>query len=173
MVERLYYNDSFLSKFHAHVTDVRELSRTAGQSLWQLALDRSAFYPTSGGQPFDRGTLLAEARSGATLEIPVLDVQEEDSGEIWHFTEKPLAAGTAIEASIDWPRRLDHMQQHSGQHLLSAVFAKEIGAITVSFHLGEESSTVDLVTDVVTAATLERIEKQVNELIAEDRKISA
>jgi len=172
MVERLYYNDSFLSKFRAHVTDVRELSRTAGQSLWQLALDRSAFYPTSGGQPFDRGTLLAEARSGATLEIPVLDVQEEESGEVWHFTEKPLAAGTAIEASIDWPRRLDHMQQHSGQHLLSAVFAKEIGAMTVSFHLGEESSTVDLVTDAVTAATLERIEKKVNELIAEGRRIS-
>ena len=74
MVDRLYYDDSFLSKFHAHVTDVREVSRIAGQSVWQLALDRSAFYPTSGGQPFDRGTLLAEARSGATLEIPVLDV---------------------------------------------------------------------------------------------------
>jgi alanyl-tRNA synthetase len=173
MVERLYYNDSFLSKFHAHVTDVREVSRIAGQSLWQLALDRSAFYPTSGGQPFDRGTLLAEARSGATLEIPILDVQEEESGEVWHFTEKPLAAGTAVEAAIDWPRRLDHMQQHSGQHLLSAVFAKELGAMTVSFHLGEESSTIDLASDVVTATSLERIEKKVNELIAEGREISA
>ena len=92
---------------------------------------------------------------------------------MWHFTEKPLAAGTGIEATIDWTRRLDHMQQHSGQHLLSAVFAKELGATTVSFHLGEESSTIDLVTDVVTSASLERVEKKVNELIAEGRKISA
>src|SRR5664279_3303205 len=140
MVERLYYSDSFLSGFPATITDVREVSRVGGQSLWQLALDRTAFYPTSGGQPNDTGSLLAASRSGTTIEVAVLDVQEDESGEIWHYTEKPLGTGTEVEASIDWVRRMDHMQQHSGQHLLSAVFATELQAMTVSFHLGEEIS---------------------------------
>ncbi|HVJ07096.1 MAG TPA: alanine--tRNA ligase-related protein [Acidisarcina sp.] len=173
MVERLYYTDSFLSRFPARVTDVREVSRTAGQSLWQLALDRTAFYPTSGGQPNDTGTLLAASRSGATLEVPVLDVQEDESGEVWHFTEKPLASGTQVEAVIDWPRRLDHMQQHSGQHLLSAVFAAEFEARTVSFHLGEESSTIDLAAENISSTGLEKVEQIANAMIAEDRRISA
>ncbi len=173
MVERLYYTDSFLSGFRATVTDVREVSRAGGQSIWQLALDRTAFYPTSGGQPYDTGSLLAASRSGTTIEVAVLDVQEDESGEVWHYTEKPLAAGTEVEASIDWVRRMDHMQQHSGQHLLSAVFATEMQAMTVSFHLGEESSTIDLECSGVTAADLERMERRANELIAEDRLISA
>lgn len=173
MVERLYYTDSFLSRFRARVTDVREVSRTAGQSLWQLALDRTAFYPTSGGQPFDTGSLIAASRSGATIEVAILDVQEDENGEVWHSTEKPLAAGTEVEASIDWTRRMDHMQQHSGQHLLSAVFAAELQAMTVSFHLGEESSTIDLATDALTPTDLERVERLANRLIAEDRVISS
>jgi alanyl-tRNA synthetase len=173
MVERLYHTDSFISKFRGRVTDVREVSRAAGQSLWQLALDRTAFYPTSGGQPFDTGSLVAASRSGATIKVAILDVQEEESGEVWHYTEKPLAAGTEVEASIDWSRRLDHMQQHSGQHLLSAVFAAELQAMTVSFHLGEESSTIDLATDGVASSAIERVERLANQLIAEDRMISA
>jgi alanyl-tRNA synthetase len=173
MAERLYYTDSFLSGFHARVSDVREVSRTAGQSLWQIALDRTAFYPTSGGQPFDTGSLLAASRSGATIEVPVLDVQEEESGEVWHFTEKPLAAGTEVEASINWTRRFDHMQQHTGQHLLSAVFMQELGAKTISFHLGEESSTIDLAYEGLTHHSLERIEDLVNERIADDLAIAA
>lgn len=173
MTERLYYSDSFLSSFQARVTDVREVSHTAGQSLWQLALDRTAFYPSSGGQPFDTGSLVAVSRSGTTIEVPILEVQEEQSGEVWHFTEKPLAAGTEVEAAIDWTRRLEHMQQHSGQHLLSAVFAAELQALTVSFHLGEESSTVDLAAEGITSAGLERVERVANGIIAEDRLISA
>jgi len=173
MVDRLYYTDSFLAGFRASVTDVREVSRTGGQSVWQLALDRTAFYPTSGGQPYDTGSLLAASRSGTTIEVAVLDVQEDERGEIWHYTEKPLAAGTEVQASIDWVRRMDHMQQHSGQHLLSAVFATEMQAMTVSFHLGEEISTIDLACDGVTPADLERMERRANELIAEDRLISA
>ena len=177
MAERLYYTDSFLSSFPARVTDVREVSRTAGQSLWQLALDRTAFYPASGGQPSDTGSIVAASRSGTTIEVPVLDVQEsdvqEESGEVWHFTEKPLAAGTEVKAAINWTRRLDHMQQHSGQHLLSAVFAAELQALTVSFHLGEESSTIDLTSEGITPAGLERVELVANGIIAEDRTISA
>lgn len=173
MAERLYYSDPFLSAFRARVSDVREASRISGQSLWQLALDRTAFYPTGGGQPFDTGSLLAASRSGATIQVAVLDVQEEENGEVWHLTEKPLAAGTEVEAAIDWTRRLDHMQQHSGQHLLSAVFARELQAMTVSFHLGEESSTIDLAVEGLTAAALERPERLANRIIAEDRKISA
>ena len=173
MAERLYYTDSFLSSFPARVTDVREVSRTADQSLWQLALDRTAFYPASGGQPSDTGSIVAASRSGTTIEVAVLDVQEEESGEVWHFTEKPLAAGTEVKGAIDWTRRLDHMQQHSGQHLLSAVFAAELQALTVSFHLGDESSTIDLTAESITPAGWERVELVANQIIAEDRAISA
>jgi alanyl-tRNA synthetase len=169
MVERLYYSDSFLRNFTAKVTDIRELSRTDGQSVWQVALDRSAFYPTSGGQPHDLGVLQAKSRSGAVLEVPVIAVEEDEHGEVWHQTLKPLLAGTEVHGEIDWGRRLDHMQQHSGQHLLSAVFAKEMHARTVSFHLGETSSTIDLVIETLSPHSLERVERIANELIAEDR----
>ena len=171
-VERLYYFDSFLQKFSARVTDIRELSRTDGQSVWQVALDRSAFYPTSGGQPHDVGFLRATSRNGAVLEVPVIAVEEDEHGEVWHQTLKPLLAGTEVSGEIDWKRRLDHMQQHSGQHLLSAVFARELHTQTVSFHLGDASSTIDLAVDAVAAHSLERVERIVNELIAEDRLVS-
>ncbi len=151
--------------------DIRELSRTEGQSTWQIALDRTAFYPTSGGQPFDTGMLRAASRSGAVLEIPVLEVEEDESGRIWHATQKPIAASTEVEGTIDWERRRDHMQQHSGQHLLSAVFARELQAHTVSFHLGEETSTIDLDTTAIAHSSFERIEKIANEIIAENRPL--
>src|ERR1700691_1107209 len=123
--ERLYYADSFLKSFSATVTDVREVSRSDGESVWQLALDRTAFYPTSGGQPHDTGILRAVSRGGASLDIPVESVEEGEGDVVWHFVRKPLTAGTAVEGEIDWDRRLDHMQQHTGQHLLSAVFQRE------------------------------------------------
>jgi alanyl-tRNA synthetase len=118
------------------------------------------------------------ARSGATLDVPVVGVEEDDvvvgkggvdnGGEVWHVTNKPLLAGTQVTGSIDWARRLDHMQQHSGQHLLSAICARELCGATVSFHLGEDVSTVDLATDALRATDLERIEQLVNLAIAED-----
>lgn len=151
--------------------DIRELSRTEGQSIWQISLDRTAFYPTSGGQPFDTGMLRAASRSGAVLEIPVLEVEEDESGSIWHATQKPIAAATEVEGIIDWERRRDHMQQHSGQHLLSAVFARELHAHTVSFHLGEETSTIDLDVTAIAHASFERVERIVNEIIAENRPV--
>ena len=137
--ERLYYADSSLISFDAQVTDIRERSREHGQSLWQIALDRTAFYPTSGGQPHDRGTLSATAPSGKTLEAPIQDVEEDENGEVWHLTTKPLARRhRRATAPSTGRRRFDHMQQHSGQHLLSAIFYRELGALTVSFHLGEQ-----------------------------------
>jgi alanyl-tRNA synthetase len=172
MAERFYYSDSFLKTFEAEVVDIREHARREGGSEWRLALDRTAFYPTSGGQPHDVGTLRAVSRSGATLNVPVLSVEEDEAGEVWHATAKPLLAGTKVTGDIDWPRRLDHMQQHSGQHLLSAICARELGAVTVSFHLGDDQSTIDLATDSLKAADLERIEELVNLAIAEDLPVS-
>src|SRR5271170_1163852 len=172
MADRLYYGNSFLTGFDAVVTDIRLVSRTGGEALWQLALDRSAFYPTSGGQPYDKGTLAATSRNGAVLEVPVDEVEEDENGEVWHFTAKPLAAGTPVHAAIDWERRFDHMQQHSGQHLLSAIFSRELVAHTVSFHLGDESSTIDLDTASIAHASLERTERLANQIIAEDRPLS-
>src|SRR5271155_253436 len=172
MVERLYYGDSFLTNFDAVVTDIRLVSRTGGEALWQVALNRSAFYPTSGGQPFDKGNLTATSRTGAVLEIPIDEVAEDEQGEVWHYTAKPLVAGTQVHAAIDWERRLDHMQQHSGQHLLSAIFSRELSAHTVSFHLGDESSTIDLNTASIAHASLERVERLANEVIAQDRPVT-
>jgi alanyl-tRNA synthetase len=174
--ERLYYADSALTHFTATVTDIRERSRTAGASLWQIALDRSAFYPTSGGQPHDTGTLAATAPSGARLETPIVDVEEDEHGELWHLTPKPLLAGTQIEGRIDWARRLDHMQQHSGQHLLSALFYQELGALTVSFHLGDTVSTIDLNLAPNMAAlppsALANIEELANAIVSEARPVA-
>lgn len=172
MTERLYFRDSFLTDFEAVVTEVQELSRAQGRSLWRLALDRSAFYPTSGGQPHDSGRLIAVARSGAGLIAEISDVTEDEQGEIWHHTEKPLLAGTRVRGAIDMERRLDHLQQHSGQHLLSAAFFRVAGAPTVSFHLGEAVSTIDLATGALGEETMHEVERLVNRIIAEDRLVS-
>lgn len=173
MTDRLYYADSFLRDFAAKVADVRESSRVEGVSIWQVALDRSAFYPTSGGQPCDTGALTAHSRGGAVLEAPIESVEEDEQGTVWHYTRKPLAAGTEVRGAIDWTRRLDHIQQHSGQHLLSAVFARELNAQTVSFHLGEAASHIDLATGPIAHHSLERVERVANELIAENRAVTA
>ena len=172
MSERLYYADPSLAFFEAHVSDIREVSRSEGRSLWQIALDRSAFYPTSGGQPHDTGMLTATSSGGAVLEAPILAVEEDDQGEVWHTTPKPLLAGTAVRGYVDWSRRRDHMQQHSGQHLLSAVLYRQLGAPTVSFHLGEMTSTIDLAREGISLAELEHVEDAVNEIIAEDRAVT-
>ena len=127
MTERLYYHDSYIREFQARVT---------GSSLDQRAvyLDRSAFYPSSGGQPHDLGSLGG---------IPVLDVVDEGD-RVAHVLSSPWAGSEDVSGSIDWSRRLDHMQQHTGQHLLSALFAEVLGIETVSFHLGPDSSTIEL-----------------------------
>ena len=170
--ERLYYEDSFLKSFSATVTDIREVSRGEGESVWQVALDRTAFYPTSGGQPFDVGVLRAMSRGGTGLDVLVEGVEEDEAGEVWHFVRKPVSAGTQVEGEVDWDRRLDHMQQHTGQHVLSAVFLRELQAPTVSFHLGDTSSTIDIATGPVPAHSLDRVERLVNRIIAEDHPVT-
>src|SRR6202046_3990115 len=172
MSDRLYYADPSLASFDAHVSDIREVSRTQGKSLWQIALDRSAFYPTSGGQPHDTGVLTATSSGGALLEAPILAVEEDDQGEVWHTTPKPLLAGTLVRGYVDWSRRRDHMQQHSGQHLLSAVVYCQLGAATVSFHLGAMTSTIYLAREALSQEESERVEYAVNEIIADDRAVT-
>jgi alanyl-tRNA synthetase len=164
--DRLYYSDSFLRTFNGAVTDVREFAGSHGDSIWQVALDRTAFYPTSGGQPFDTGLLRT-----AVLELSVEQVEEDEQGAVWHFVRKPLAPGTQINGQIDWERRFDHMQQDTGQHLLSAIFLQELHAATVSFHLGEKTSTIDLTAASLTPHSLEGVERSANEIIGEDRPV--
>jgi alanyl-tRNA synthetase len=172
MADRLYYADPSLTIFDARVFESREAPRSEGRSLWQIILDRTAFYPTSGGQPHDTGMLTAMLPGGDREDVPVLAVEEDEQGEVWHTTPRALAPGTVVRGFIDWSRRRDHMQQHSGQHLLSAVIYKLLGAPTVSFHLGEMTSTIDISRDGITEEDLERVEEQVNELIAENRAVT-
>jgi alanyl-tRNA synthetase len=172
MSDRLYYTDPSLVSFDAEVSDIRLVSRNEGRALWQISLNRSAFYPTSGGQPHDTGTLTATSSGGALLEAPILAVEEDEDGEVWHTTPKPLLAGTPVRGHIDTHRRCDHMQQHSGQHLLSAVIYRQLGAPTVSFHLGEMSSTIDIARETISPDELEKVEDAVNEIIAENRPVT-
>lgn len=157
MTERLYYDDSFLREFDAQV-----LACEPDGARWRVRLDRSAFYPTSGGQPFDTGKL------GHANVVEVLDAEND---EIMHFTDQSVAAG-AVRAVIDWPRRFDHMQQHTAQHMLSAAFIELFKFQTVSFHLGREISTIDLAAPSITPRQLEEAERRVNEIIFDDRSIA-
>ncbi len=151
---RLYFDDSYLRRFAAHVVATRGS---------QVALDRSAFYPEGGGQPPDHGMLGG---------VPVIDVQVDDDGIVWHTLSGPLDTDEVI-GTIDWPRRLDHMQQHHGQHLLSAAFEELFQLPTVSFHLGAESSTIDLLAATLSPAEVEAVEARVNQVIWEDRPVTA
>lgn len=180
VAERLYY-DSPTLEFTATITDIRLVSTERGETgektqIWQVALDRTAFYPESGGQPWDTGVLIATARSGATLEVPVERVEEDETGEVWHYLRKPLVEGTAVLGRIDAERRRYHMQQHSGQHLLSAVFLGQLGGRTVSFRLGQESSTIDLALPEgvasLTEMQMQAVEAKVNRLVFEDRPLT-
>lgn len=170
--ERLYYSDSFLTKFTGTVNGATEAEDNNGQRIWQLSLDRTAFYPTSGGQPFDTGVLRAASQNGSAQEIPVEQVEEDEDGVVWHFVRQSLPPGTPVEGRIDWDRRFDHMQQHTGQHLLSAVFLRQLQLPTVSFHLGECLSTIDLSGGRLANDDLERVERIANEIIGEDRPVT-
>ncbi len=170
MTDRLYYTDSFLQEFEARVMAVAgEAGRVA------VTLDRSAFYPTSGGQVFDTGWLELLGDTNGTERLLVKEVTEDEtSGDIVHILESEAAAlraGAAVRGTIDAGRRRDHMQQHSGQHVLSAGFEKLYGFATVSFHMGDESCTIDLATDAVSPKQLKAAERLANEVIAEDRPV--
>lgn len=156
MTQRLYYTDSYLTAFDAHIVEVRPAA-----SRYYLYLDRTTFYPSSGGQPFDTG------RIGSAAVVDVLDEEER----IAHVSEHPAAAGP-VRCEVDWARRFDHMQQHSGQHLLSSVLEELFRYRTVSFHLGAETSTIDLETPDLTAAQIEAAETRANALVFDDRPIT-
>src|SRR5689334_2336746 len=154
MTERLYYTDSYLREFSAQIVE-----RSSDGAV--VYLDRTAFYPSSGGQPFD---------TGAIAGVPVVDVVDE-ADRIAHHLSGPVAEG-AVECSIDWNRRFDHMQQHSGQHLLSAVFEETFHLKTVSFHLGAESATIDLEGGDVNQQTAVEVERRANQIVAENRPLA-
>jgi alanyl-tRNA synthetase len=155
VTERLYYTDPYLTEFDAQVVSVRDVDGRAG-----LVLDRTAFYPTSGGQPFDTGQL------GGRPVIEVLD----DEAEIVHVIEG-AAPGGALTGRIDWPRRFEHMQQHTGQHLLSAAIDQVCGVRTESFHLGGVSATIDLAREL-TLAEIAEAEDLANTVVWEDRPVA-
>lgn len=130
MTDRLYYDNSYLVEFDARVLEAR---MDAGKIL--VRLDRSAFYPTSGGQPFDTGEI-----SGAK----VVDVFVDGAGEVWHEVTHPLSEGACVHGKIDWARRFDHMQQHAGEHILAGAVHRLLGGHTVGLHLGREDSSIDV-----------------------------
>ena len=154
MTERLYYTDSYLREFTARIVERSADGRT-------VYLDRTAFYPASGGQPCD---------SGAIAGVPVVEVADEGE-RIAHHLARPLDSGP-VDCAIDWGRRFDHMQQHTGQHLLSAVFEEWFGLHTVSFHLGAESSTIDLEGGAMEPGTVLDAERRANDIVFENRPVA-
>ena len=180
MTDRLYYTDPYLRAFDATIARVdRRDDRLV------VTLDRTAFYPTSGGQPFDTGRLGP---------LRVVDVVDEEDGSIAHVVEPStlnaepgttnpvrrtnLEPGTlnpepgqVVRCEIDWARRFDHMQQHSGQHVLSAAFDTLFGVPTLSFHLGGAVSTIDLAREMLTAE-IAAAEAEANRIVWEDRPVA-
>jgi alanyl-tRNA synthetase len=167
MTQRLYYSDSYRRSFDGKVITaepVADLRQGYGGQAGQTAvvLDQTAFYPTSGGQPFDTGTL-----GGAA----VTDVIDGDDGVITHVVSGTLRPGEVVTGEIDWARRFDHMQQHTGQHVLSAAFDRLFGVRTESFHMGQLSATIDLAREV-SAGEIAKAEDDANRVVWEDRPVT-
>jgi alanyl-tRNA synthetase len=152
---RLFFEDVGMLEFEARVIERR---------LWEgkpaVILDQTAFYAESGGQPWDLGTIAG---------VPVLKVVE-DGAAIVHVLERPVA-GEAVCGSIDGPRRFDHMQQHTGQHVLSQAFLEVINGETRSFHMGETSSTLEIGIAAASDETLDRVERKANAVVFQDRPV--
>jgi len=164
VTERLYYHDSFLHEFDAQVEEV-----VSADSRQAIVLDRTAFYPTSGGQVFDTGWILSGANK-----LRVTEVVEKDDGTILHVFEAPpqLEKGSRVHGQIDIDRRRDHMQQHSGQHVLSAALIQLFNMPTVSFHMGDESCSIDLDTKNLTSNQVEQAETLANEVVMQTRTVA-
>lgn len=156
MTLRLYYEDAYRTEFDAQI--VRLIPGKKGTS--GIILNQTCFYPTSGGQPCDHGVLDFQ---------PVFDVVEE-GGEIVHWITGKLE-GPTVHGRIIWPRRFDHMQQHTGQHILSQAFLKLCGAQTISFHLGEETATIDLDRAILEADEAAKVEDLANEIVFANRPV--
>jgi alanyl-tRNA synthetase len=167
MTDRLYYSNPYLREFDATVRRVAERDGRVA-----VELDRTAFYPTSGGQPFDTGTLGP---------FRVVDVVDDDDGTVWHGVESDAPgpasgvpgpeAGHPIQGRIDWERRFDHMQQHTGQHVLSAAFERLFHVRTISFHMGTEASTIDLAHET-SPAQIDAAEQAANAVVWDDRPVT-
>src|SRR3974377_2225228 len=162
---RLYYDDSYMRTFSARVLgcgQTQPVSLPSGPHIaWEVELDQTAFYPTSGGQPNDIGCI-GEAK--------ILDVRVGDD-VVLHIVDREVPL-EEVRGSIDWPRRFDHMQQHTGQHLLSAIFQGCYGLPTVSFHLGTDLCTIDLRGPEADAGVLEGAQRAANQIIFEDRPVN-
>lgn len=161
MTERLYYADPYQTRFTARVVE-----KLTWENHPAVILDRTAFYPTSGGQPADRGTL------GGTAVVDVVEREADDWNEraVVHLLSDPIPSDEVV-GEVDWERRFDHMQQHTGQHVLSATFERVLGAATVGFHLGESSSTIDVdVADLEMRQVLP-VEALANEVVWDDRPL--
>ena len=130
ITERLYYDDAYLTEFDARVAEARP-------DGW-VALDRSAFYPTSGGQPYDTGVLEWDDQSVAVTDVEVKD------GVVWHRIDGALAVGQRVHGRVDWARRFEHMQQHAADHMLAGAAWELYGGVTIGLHLGKEDSTIDM-----------------------------
>ncbi|MBR3765177.1 MAG: hypothetical protein IKK57_11605 [Clostridia bacterium] len=158
MTHRLYYDAPYLTEFNARVL----VSRPSGDA-WEVLLNQSAFYPTSGGQPFDTGTL------GAAR---VTDVNVTDGGEVWHTVTTPLTEGDVIHGRIDWPRRFDHMQQHAADHMIASALHRLLGGVTIGLHISADVSTIDVAmpggVTRISEEDVRRIEADVNERVQRD-----
>ncbi|MHC0035604.1 alanyl-tRNA editing protein [Pseudoneobacillus sp. C159] len=158
MNSKLYYMDPYIKTFSSKINFQEKDDN--GQNY--VVMEETCFYPTGGGQPFDTGLI---------NNIPVINV-EEIAGEIRHYTETPVSSVRGIvHGEIDWLRRFDHMQQHAGQHILSAAFEEIFDYHTVSFHLGQEVLTIDLDVDGITEEEAAAAEKRANQIILENRPI--
>jgi alanyl-tRNA synthetase len=175
MTDRLYYQDSFLYHFDAEIRSVIESPRPA------LILDRTAFYPTSGGQIHDTGWIVSsELASGSAAEpsanarLRVTEVTEAEDGQVVHYLEAPLKdvqPGTRVRGEIDAGRRRDHMQQHSAQHVLSAAFVRLFNMPTVSFHMAGDYCSIDLDAPSLSKDQIESAERLANEIVLENRAV--
>lgn len=158
MTERLTYHNAYLTAFDAEVTDLREIDGRPA-----VALNRSAFYPAGGGQPADMGTLNG---------VPVLEVRSQGDA-VWHVLAAPIAVGASVYGQVDWARRLDHMQNHSGQHILSQAFIQTAGALTVAWRLSDHSLTIDLDQASLSEGQLANAESLANQVVQQNLPISA
>jgi alanyl-tRNA synthetase len=156
MAKHLYYDDSYLREFSATVIDRHTVEKRPA-----VILDQTAFYPESGGQPFDTGYL---------DDVPVLKVIEDDSARIVHILEREIA-GSRVLGRIDWDRRFDHMQQHTGQHILSQAFIAVAQAKTLSFHLGQDSSTIDLEIAQPSTGQMEEAQALASSIVFQNRPV--
>jgi alanyl-tRNA synthetase len=164
MTTRLYYQDSFLYDFDAEIREVLDSPRPA------LILDRTAFYPTSGGQVFDTGWITSDADA----KFRVTEVADAEDGKVVHYLEalsNDLKPGVRVRGQVDPTRRRDHMQQHSGQHVLSAAFLRLYNIPTVSFHMADDYCSIDLDTPALTKEQIETAERLANEIILENRAV--